>query len=366
MDYFDLIETPDYTIEGCRLGGDLCGFLTIEFTGNARDARVIPMTETNVLLVEPPTGTNTDDLKENICIAFKSIYGMDMVEQKGDMEARPIYEPHELTITVTGELTTEDPEDFRDSGRYTRYGDHTLFKDSDYGADTENVLAKLTGRLNHHNYYAVSDFWDCSYEGLREALERIDKDNDLAVVHRKCKDWYIYAPLIDHGESDYYDLPGMSDVDAYEEIRSTDNRDHSATVKEMAEMIESYRRDVEINGFINNQLYLDEYHDSTWYTLTNKDDLERYFEDIWDLRNQIQENWNWDSIQWGKYPDEDKSLEAEFSRIYQPLLKEAKAEHRKRKTDRLVERQYLWEKLKEFVGMKGDTTIIEADFLACF
>lgn len=369
MEYFNLIETPDYTIKGSRRGDELRGYLTIEFTEIRRHAtQVIPMTGIEVLLVAPPKHINPDNLKNDICTAFNAIYAMAAIEQSG--EDYPTYEPEKVWITVTGEISDNEPERFSDSGYYSKYGDYTLFS-TGYGpgADDDNELAKLNGRLNHANNIAISDFWSFGEDELEDDLKEIN--DDLWVVHRKGKDWYIYAPMIEHDYSEYSDLPGMYLIGAGEEMYSTDIRDHSKAVKEMTDMIELYRRGVETNGFIMNQLHMDDYvspaqFDTSYYDLAEEEELERYFEDRWELNLQIQDNWNHEAIHWGDYNKEKASLESEFNRIYQPLLKEAKAQQRKKKTDRLVERQYLWEKLKELIGINSDTTTTEADFLACF
>jgi hypothetical protein len=351
-----VVQRSAYTIDIIREQGVLCGFLRLsELSANSPSYDIVPMNDTTIHIINTPQLIqNTDhypNLNDDILQAFNIIRSMAVIEQGSeDAEEYPRYEDS-AKIKYWGALVEE--------GSIPR--DHYMIHDTDYitNWDDDAAIRHFNARLNNPNIYALEDFWDFELENIKEYLDEVDEQNKLTIDHRKGKDWYIRPPLIEHEESEFESLPGMYLTDCETTHFTESTEDFSLIADKILSTLQSWTRYVEIHGFIQNEL------DGDGSSLVNQYDIGRYFEDVTrDICTHIRDNLSYKAIDWTSWRSEQQSLKKEFTRLYQPLLQEAKEQAKR--NNRKRERVLRWDHLKSLITNGSDTAEIEADFLACF
>jgi len=177
-------------------------------------------------------------------------------------------------------------------------GDYKLEHGDSYYVEQERNCVYVNGKCNPHNNDVADDFWRSFDEG--EWLKEIDKDNTVAVYHRKGKDWYIgYTLEMEEVEIAWKNEDYNYDIDEYESemfyymLYAPDND----KLSKITEVIKSMKKDFEDRSYIYNELEIDSYQDD-WKYNDNVFDLE-LLDLVFNDRNEAK-SWIMDTIDWKK------------------------------------------------------------------
>lgn len=127
-----------------------------------------------------------------------------------------------------------------------------------------------------------------------EYLKEIDPNNQIAVYHRKGKDWYVgYSIFVQDMLICYKDEDTEYAKDEYEqeEIYFNSFQQNEELLNEVYAYIKNVKIDLEIKSYISNEIDKDyEYRNSD----LNFELLALIYEDISDFKNEILEQISWD------------------------------------------------------------------------
>lgn len=123
-----------------------------------------------------------------------------------------------------------------------------------YPRESEDV----SGRLSNYNESIVDDFWEFTMKEM-DTFEYLDKEEDVSVFHRKGKDWYVKRG-VEQVESciSYRNSSGeyIEDGELYFFVENNVSQDKiDRIIKSLEEMV----FDVEVNGYICNELEIGNY-----------------------------------------------------------------------------------------------------------
>lgn len=133
---------------------------------------------------------------------------------------------------------------------------------------------EINGRVDHYNEFVDYDFWREGESCIKEHLKEIDKDEKLAVYHRKGKDWYVGKSIssddgyIVYHEEGYDYEKGEYEEEYYECYYTVSGEDISKKQAEIVEVLKSYKKDYDARSYVYNELHLG---DGSYYN--DNDDL---------------------------------------------------------------------------------------------
>lgn len=148
----------------------------------------------------------------------------------------------------------------------------------------------FNGRMDNYNESVMSHFeFD---EG--EYLKYIDLEEDIFVYHRKAKDWYVGYSLnsrdmtLSYKRDDYnYDKDDCEE----DEVVFLIYKEDTEKLQKVMDFLKSEKETLEVESYIENEFDEDnDYRDSS-YSISS---LEFLFEDIFDLKQDIRDNIDWD------------------------------------------------------------------------
>lgn len=168
---------------------------------------------------------------------------------------------HETSAQVMDSSYDEFDEDitFKGEGECATGGYHSKYSDyahvhgglSAMNPDWSSV-EKVDGRLSNHNDGVVDDFWSINLECGQSSLKELDPNGNIAVYHRKGKDWYIgYTLHTEEYELYCLDESGEEEREyALFQYYKEDKELHSTIVKTLKGLV----KDCEVKGYIYNEL----------------------------------------------------------------------------------------------------------------
>jgi len=151
----------------------------------------------------------------------------------------------DITFKGEGECST--------GGYYSKYSDHCHVHGglSVMNPDWKEVV-EVDGKLSNYNDGVVGDFWDDGLDCEKEYLKELDPEDNIAVYHRKGKDWFVGYTL----HSEEYELYYLNE-DGEEECEYAQFQYYKED-KELLEKISNSLRglvkDCEVRGYIYNEL----------------------------------------------------------------------------------------------------------------
>ena len=127
-----------------------------------------------------------------------------------------------------------------------------------------------------------------------EYLKYIDLEEDIFVYHRKAKDWYVGYSLnsrdmtLSYKRDDYnYDKDDCEE----DEVVFLIYKEDTEKLQKVMDFLKSEKETLEVESYIENEFDEDnDYRDSS-YSISS---LEFLFEDIFDLKQDIRDNIDWD------------------------------------------------------------------------
>lgn len=208
------------------------------------------------------------------------------------------------------DLDTSDTMEFNyhsGSGSDSYYnGDYGLTHgNASFFPDT-NSCEYVEGRPEYHNSQVLEDFWNSDYEEcLKPYLSELDPKSKMCVYHRKGKDWYVGAqyetldiPIIYRDEDKYAEAGEVEETTFY----ALTYQDDTELTEKFVEVLKSYRDDVAMKSYINNELETGEgAYGGDYYNdgIVNQKLVKLLYEDMGDLEDEIKdsiEKWELDSI----------------------------------------------------------------------
>lgn len=158
----------------------------------------------------------------------------------------------------------------------------------------------VDGRLSNYNDSVVDDFWrDPDESGW---FKELDPDEKTSIYHRKGKDWYIgFSLSVEEGYVTYRDEDGELREEEYYTFVSCST--DTETVERVRDAVKSMKNDIEVRGFINNELRIGGYYSGSYdynSNYANKHAVELLFGDNeWELKYLIEdtlESWELETI----------------------------------------------------------------------
>lgn len=151
----------------------------------------------------------------------------------------------DITFKGEGECST--------GGYYSKYSDHCHVHGglSVMNPDWKEVV-EIDGRLSNYNDGVVSDFWDMDLDCEKEYLNRLDPQDNIAVYHRKGKDWFVGYTL----HSEEYELYYLDD-DGEEECEYAQfqyYKEDEELLEKVADSLRGLVKDCEVKGYVYNEL----------------------------------------------------------------------------------------------------------------
>lgn len=132
-------------------------------------------------------------------------------------------------------------------------------------------VVEVDGRLSSYNDGVVEDFWNWDLECEQSWLKEIDPKGNIAVYHRKGKDWFIgYTLHEEEYELSYLDEDGEEECEyALFQYYKEDKELHTQIV----ESIKGLVKDCEVKGYIYNELRERNFYASSDSVWSNNDDV---------------------------------------------------------------------------------------------
>jgi len=121
----------------------------------------------------------------------------------------------------------------------------------------ESEAEYLDGRLNNYNSDVVEEFWNYGDEYL-DFIDRIDKDDEIIVAHRKGKDWYI-SPAVHEEEVEVYFVREGYGLDSEYETFYVAAKNLDEKIDAIVKGLSDIKRELEIKGYIYNFFGCDSY-----------------------------------------------------------------------------------------------------------
>lgn len=185
-------------------------------------------------------------------------------------------------------------------------GDYHLEHGNNW-CEPKSECSYFDGRMSNYNEMIMQEFSELDEGGY---LKEIDPEETISVYHRKGKDWYVGYSINSEEMYVYYkdDNCTYSKDDCEESIAYFYTyKENKELLEEVNNFLKSTKEDLEMKGFIENEL--DEDND---YRSSNVDFkvVELCFDDIDDLKELIYNkiNWNYETI------------EGEFNKAYNEVV----------------------------------------------
>ena len=148
----------------------------------------------------------------------------------------------------------------------------------------------FNGRMNHCNS-SIMDYYEFDEGGY---LKYIDPEETICVYNRKYKDWYVGYSLnsrdmtLSYKRDDYnYDKDDCEE----DEVVFLIYKEDTEKLQKVMDFLKSEKETLEMESYIENEFDEDnDYRDSS-YSISS---LEFLFEDIFDLKQDIRDNIDWD------------------------------------------------------------------------
>lgn len=178
----------------------------------------------------------------------------------------------------------DEPNDILD---HSAYSDYEIATGTGYCADHETA-EHIDCRLGEYNESAVSSFYDFEYDYMVDYMKELDPDEKYTVYHRKGKDFYITPSLLQvDNEFSFVDEEGDLDSEGFYYFEYSEDK---KLEEKLIGVIVSYRDNLNLEGGILNGLHtgnsFSDYSYAPEYPLVV---LNREFDDMWDLKNDLLE-----------------------------------------------------------------------------
>lgn len=192
-----------------------------------------------------------------------------------------------------------------DSSGYYWDGDYIL-KHGNNICELESDCAYFDGRMDNYNELVMDDY-EFDEGGY---LKYIDPEETICVYNRKYKDWYIGYSLNQKYMNISYKKIGYDydkDDCEEEELFFITYKENKELLDKVKDFLRTEKETLEMASYIENELDEDnDYRDSS-YSISS---LEFLFEDIFDLKEDIRDN-----IQW-----EYKNIKSDFQKTLNKLI----------------------------------------------
>lgn len=198
-------------------------------------------------------------------------------------------------------------------GLYSKYSDycHVHGGLSVMNPNWEEVV-KIDGRLSNHNDSVVSDFWDLELDCEKEHLSELDAEGNIAVYHRKGKDWFVgYTLHLKEYELYYIDKDGEEEC---EYARFQYYKEDDDLLTQIEKNLRALVQDCEVKGYIYNELRSGSYYTS-W---DNNDDIFNLalINKMFNSERTEFAHTLFDYVDWEKVTDKWKSPNEEVQKAY--------------------------------------------------
>lgn len=178
---------------------------------------------------------------------------------------------------------------FNNSHDNTYYKDDYELLHGECTAYEKDDCEYIDGRLSHHNSSVVDDLWSFRmYED--DFFSYIDPMNQLAVYHRKGKDFYIGYSLEEISIIiNFIDEDNELTEEEFYYLRQRPNKELLQSAKEH---LESLKKDTELRSYVSNELEIGELDSNFDYNdrVFNLGILKLVFDDLYEARNYVEEN----------------------------------------------------------------------------
>lgn len=157
------------------------------------------------------------------------------------------YDEFDEDITFKGEGECSN------GGYRSNYSDHCHVHGglSVMNPDWKEVV-KIDGKLSNYNDGVVSDFWDMDLDCEKDWLKELDPKDNIAVYHRKGKDWFVGYTL----HSEEYELSYLNEdgevSDEYAKFQYY--KEDKELLEKVADSLRGLVKDCEVKGYIYNEL----------------------------------------------------------------------------------------------------------------
>lgn len=199
----------------------------------------------------------------------------------------------DITFKGEGECST--------GGYYSKYSDHCHVHGglSVMNPDWKEVV-EIDGRLSNYNDGVVSDFWDIDLDCEKEYLNELDPKDNIAVYHRKGKDWFVGYTL----HSEEYELYYLDD-DGEEECEYAQfqyYKEDEELLETIANSLRGLVKDCEVKGYVYNELRERAGRDYGYDVWSNNDDvfnldvIDTMYDDRIEFAHEIIDLINYDEI----------------------------------------------------------------------
>lgn len=214
----------------------------------------------------------------------------------------------DITFKGDGECST--------GGYYSKYSDHCHVHGGLSVMNPDwNAVVKVDGTLSNYNDGVVDDFWRDGLECEKSWLEEIDPKGNIAVYHRKGKDWYIGYTLHTEEYQLLYLYEGEEESEyALFQYYKEDKELHSQIVESIRGLV----KDCEVKGYAYNELRERNFYSSSDSVWNDNDDI--FNLDLIDVAFNSERtefaSLLFDLVNWDEVTDDRKSPARAVKRAY--------------------------------------------------
>jgi hypothetical protein len=214
----------------------------------------------------------------------------------------------DITFKGEGECST--------GGYYSKYSDHCHVHGglSVMNPDWKEVV-EIDGRLSNYNDGVVSDFWDTDLDCEKEYLNELDPKDNIAVYHRKGKDWFVGYTL----HSEEYELYYLDDDGEEECVYAQFQyyKEDEELLETIANSLRGLVKDCEVKGYVYNELRERAGRDYGYDVWNNNDDvfnldvIDTMYDDRIEFAHEIIDLINYDEIS-DEYRSENQAVQKAY------------------------------------------------------
>jgi len=184
-------------------------------------------------------------------------YSVSLEDQKEMVENLLRFEGY---VMYGDELLLDEPypEYLDDMITFSRHGDDNYWNGDYHLLHGESICQNtsdceyLNGRMNNFNDTVVNDFWSFGIDEVKDYLDEIDPDKNIAVYSRKGKDWYVgYEYNQEEILISYLDEDGE---ESEETFWGYTYQEKPELIEKIVDQLIAEKRNIEVKSYMYNEL----------------------------------------------------------------------------------------------------------------